>query len=101
VLKAKAKPEGNYAIIKGDKGDPNVGFLRGGHGWKCSKRRRGRRATSRSSARPSPDGWKPDNAQKNMEQILTANNNAVDAVLAENDGMASAVVARGTCGAGS
>ena len=34
------------------------------------------------------DGWKPDNAQKNMEQILTANNNNVDAVLAENDGMA-------------
>ncbi|NBR54182.1 MAG: D-xylose ABC transporter substrate-binding protein, partial [Rhodobacteraceae bacterium] len=30
---------------------------------------------------------------KNMEQILTANNNAVDAVLAENDGMAGGVIA--------
>jgi D-xylose transport system substrate-binding protein len=39
------------------------------------------------------DGWKPDNAQKEMEQILTANNNAVDAVLAENDGMAGGVIA--------
>ena len=39
------------------------------------------------------DGWKPDNAQKNMEQILTANNNNVDAVLAENDGMAGGVIA--------
>ena len=39
------------------------------------------------------DGWKPENAQKNMEQILTANNNNVDAVLSENDGMAGGVVA--------
>ena len=39
------------------------------------------------------DGWKPDNAQKNMEQILTANNNAVDAVLAQNDGMAGGAIA--------
>jgi D-xylose transport system substrate-binding protein len=39
------------------------------------------------------DSWKPENAQKNMEQILTANNNNVDAVLSENDGMAGGVVA--------
>ena len=39
------------------------------------------------------DGWKPDNAQKNMEQCLTSTNNMVDAVLSENDGMASGVVA--------
>ena len=37
------------------------------------------------------DGWKPDNAQKNMEQCLTSTNNKVDAVLSENDGMASGV----------
>ena len=28
------------------------------------------------------DGWLPANAQKNMEQFLTANNNKVDAVVA-------------------
>jgi D-xylose transport system substrate-binding protein len=39
------------------------------------------------------DGWKPDNAQKNMEQCLTSTSNKVDAVLSENDGMASGVVA--------
>ena len=39
------------------------------------------------------DGWKPDNAQKNMEQCLTSTNNKVDAVVSENDGMASGVVA--------
>ncbi len=32
------------------------------------------------------DGWKPENAQKNMEQFLTKNNNKVDAVVASNDG---------------
>ena len=39
------------------------------------------------------DGWKPDNAQKNMEQCLTSTGNKVDAVAAENDGMAGGVVA--------
>jgi D-xylose transport system substrate-binding protein len=39
------------------------------------------------------DGWKPDNAQKNMEQCLTSTKNKVDAVVSENDGMASGVVA--------
>ena len=39
------------------------------------------------------DGWLPENAQRNMEQILTANNNEVDAVVASNDGTAGGVVA--------
>ena len=39
------------------------------------------------------DGWKPDNAQKNMEQILTKNNNKVDAVVASNDGTAGGAIA--------
>jgi D-xylose transport system substrate-binding protein len=39
------------------------------------------------------EGWKPEIAQKNMEQILTANNNKVDAVVASNDGTAGGVVA--------
>ncbi|NUS69885.1 MAG: substrate-binding domain-containing protein, partial [Ensifer adhaerens] len=39
------------------------------------------------------DGWKPENAQKNMEQFLTANDNKVDAVVASNDGTAGGAVA--------
>ena len=39
------------------------------------------------------DDWKPDNAQDKMETILTANNNDIQAVLSENDGMATGVVA--------
>jgi len=39
------------------------------------------------------DGWKPEVAQKNMEQILTKTGGKVDAVVASNDGMAGGVVA--------
>ena len=39
------------------------------------------------------DGWLPANAQKNMEQILTANDNKVDAVVASNDGTAGGAIA--------
>ncbi len=39
------------------------------------------------------DGWVPNTAQTNMEGILTATNDGVDAVLAANDGTAGGVVA--------
>ncbi len=86
-----AQPEGNYAVIKGDPGDPNAGFLLQGMmeviGGDVEA------GTIKIVGEASSDGWKPENAQKNMEQILTANNNEVDAVLSQNDGMASGVVA--------
>ncbi|MBS0563592.1 MAG: D-xylose ABC transporter substrate-binding protein [Proteobacteria bacterium] len=85
------KPEGNYAIIKGDKGDPNVGFLLEGMMEVLKPSIDAGKIKIVGEA--FTDGWKPDNAQKNMEQILTANNNAVDAVLAENDGMAGGAIA--------
>ncbi|MDN5786163.1 substrate-binding domain-containing protein [Pseudorhodobacter sp.] len=87
----EAQPTGNYAIIKGDPGDPNAAFLLEGMmeviggDVKDGKIKIVGEAFS--------DGWKPENAQKNMEQILTANNNKVDAVLAENDGMAGGAIA--------
>ena len=84
-------PKGNYAIIKGDPGDPNVGFLRQGMEEVIGA------AVAAGDivivGEVNSDGWKPENAQKNMEQILTANNNAVDAVLAQNDGMAGGAAA--------
>ncbi len=84
-------PEGNYAIIKGDPGDPNAAFLLEGMMSVIQ-------ASVDSGAiviagEAFSDGWKPENAQKNMEQILTATNNEIDAVLSENDGMAGGVVA--------
>ena len=85
------QPEGNYAIIKGDPGDPNAGFLLQGMMEVIGADAEAGKIKIVGEA--STDGWKPENAQKNMEQILTANNNAVDAVLSQNDGMAGGAVA--------
>ena len=87
----KVKPDGNYAIILGDPGDPNAAFLREGMEEVIGDAVKA--GTIKIVGEANSDGWKPENAQKNMEQILTANNNAVDAVLSENDGMAGGVVA--------
>lgn len=87
----KVKPAGNYAFIKGDKGDPNATFLFNGimevlgDSIKAGK--------IKNSCETFTDGWKPDNAQKNMEQCLTSTGNKIDAVVSQNDGMASGVVA--------
>ena len=84
-------PMGNYAIIKGDKGDPNAAFLLEGMmeviGADVDA------GKIKIVGEVFTDGWKPSNAQKNMEQILTANDNKVDAVLSENDGMAGGAIA--------
>ena len=86
-----AKPAGNYAFIKGDKGDPNSDFLFTGIMEVLKPAIDAGKI--KNVGQSYTDGWKPDNAQKNMEQILTKNNNKVDAVIAENDGMAGGVVA--------
>jgi D-xylose transport system substrate-binding protein len=86
-----AKPAGNYAFIKGDKGDPNANFLFSGITEVLKPAMDAGKI--KNVGESYTDGWKPDNAQKNMEQILTKNNNKVDAVVAENDGMAGGVVA--------
>lgn len=85
------QPEGNYAIIKGDKGDPNALFLLEGMMEVIGDDVKSGKIKIVGEA--FTDGWKPDNAQKNMEQILTSADNKVDAVLAENDGMAGGAIA--------
>ncbi len=87
----KVKSEGNFAFIKGDKGDPNATFLF--EGQMSVLKPLIDSGKIKNVGESFTDGWKPDNAQKNMEQILTANSNKVDAVMSENDGMAGGVVA--------
>ena len=87
---AKVQPEGNYAFIKGDKGDPNATFLF--QGMMEVLKPALDSGKIKNVCETFTDGWKPDNAQRNMEQCLTSTNNKVDAVLSENDGMASGVV---------
>ena len=84
-------PKGNWAIIKGNKADANADFLRAG-----GEEVIGAAVTAgdiKIVGETYTDNWDPANAQKEMEQILTANNNKVDAVWAENDGMAGGAIA--------
>jgi D-xylose transport system substrate-binding protein len=86
-----AKPKGNYVFIKGSSADPNSDFLNGG------QREVLKAAMDKGDIKivgeQYTDSWAPENAQKNMEQILTKNANKVDAVVASNDGTAGGVVA--------
>jgi len=84
-------PEGNYVMIKGSPTDPNADFLRGGQQEVLQSAIDAGKITIVGEAYT--DGWLPANAQRNMEQILTANDNKVDAVVASNDGTAGGVVA--------
>ena len=87
----KAKPKGNYAIIKGNKADANADFLRSGMEQVIGAAVKA--GDIKIVGETYTDNWDPAKAQTNMEQILTANKNAVDAVLSENDGMAGGVIA--------
>jgi D-xylose transport system substrate-binding protein len=87
----EAAPEGNYVMIKGSAQDPNADFLRGGQQEVLQEAIDAGRINIVGEAYT--DGWLPANAQRNMEQILTANDNNVDAVVASNDGTAGGVVA--------
>lgn len=85
------KPEGNWAIIKGDAQMPIVDLFFSGQ-WQVMKPLVESGAI-KVVAEQNVENWKPDVAQNTMDQILTANNNKVDAVLSMNDGMAGGVVA--------
>lgn len=84
------QPTGNYIFIKGSPADPNADFLHAGQldvlqGAIDS-------GAIKNVGEAYTDGWIPANAQRNMEQFLTANDNDVDAVVASNDGTAGGVV---------
>ena len=87
----KVQPEGNYAFIKGSSSDPNADFLFSGQMEVLKEAIDSGKIKNVGEAYT--DGWLPANAQQNMEQILTANNNEVDAVVASNDGTAGGAVA--------
>ena len=84
-------PEGNYAIIKGNEADENTRFLRAGMETVIGE------AVANDDieivCETYTDNWDGTLAQTNMENCLTAVDNDIDAVLSENDGMATGVVA--------
>jgi len=87
----KKKAAGNYVFIKGAPTDPNADFLHKGQlevldaAIKAGK--------IKVVGEQYTEGWAPEVAQRNMEQILTKTGNKVDAVVASNDGTAGGVVA--------
>jgi D-xylose transport system substrate-binding protein len=84
-------PEGKYVIIKGNAADANADFLRDGYEEVIGE------AVAAGDieivGETYTDNWDPAIAQTQMEQFLTAENNDIDAVLSENDGMAGGVIA--------
>ena len=86
----KAMPKGNYVFIKGNQADANADFLRGGQEEILKDAIAAGDIVNVGESYT--DNWDPAVAQTNMEQILTANNNDVDAVVASNDGTAGGVV---------
>jgi len=85
------QPEGNYVFIKGSSADPNADFLFAGQMEVLQEAIDAGKIKNVGEAYT--DGWLPANAQRNMEQFLTANNNEVDAVVASNDGTAGGAIA--------
>ncbi|HEV8698296.1 MAG TPA: substrate-binding domain-containing protein, partial [Candidatus Limnocylindrales bacterium] len=84
-------PKGNYVFIKGNSTDANADFLRDGQQEVLQDALDS--GAIKNVGESYTDNWDPAVAQTNMEQFLTDNNNNVDAVLSENDGMAGGVVA--------
>ncbi|MEP6790190.1 MAG: D-xylose ABC transporter substrate-binding protein [Ramlibacter sp.] len=86
-----AKPKGNYVMIKGSPTDPNADFLRAGQQEVLEASLK--KGDIKIVGEEYTEGWKPEVAQKNMEQIITKNGGKIDAVVASNDGTAGGVVA--------
>jgi D-xylose transport system substrate-binding protein len=87
----RAVPTGRYVFIKGSPQDPNANTVHGGQLDVLQA------AIDTGDIEvvgdQYVDGWLPELAQQTMEQILTSNDDAVDAVVCSNDGMAGGVVA--------
>ncbi|MBB3771788.1 MULTISPECIES: D-xylose ABC transporter substrate-binding protein [Ancylobacter] len=87
----KLKPKGNYLFIKGSASDPNADFLFSGQMEQLKAAMD--KGDIKNVGEAYTDSWLPANAQRNTEQLLTANNNKVDAVVASNDGTAGGAIA--------
>ena len=88
----KLVPSGNYAIILGAETDPNSAFLRSGMTEAGIPKLGDTSGPIKVVFEKNTDNWDTTNAKNNMEQALNQNNNKIDAVLSENDSMATGVV---------
>jgi len=87
----KAIDHGNWVAIEGDSSHPIINVFRQGQMEVLQPLID--KGQIKIVAKQNIENWKPDLAQAAMEQILTQQNNKVDAVLAMNDGTATGVAA--------
>lgn len=87
----KVKQDGNWALIEGDSSMAIIDLFRAGQMEVLQPLIDAGKI--KVVAQQNIENWKPDVAQSTMEQVLTANNNKIDAVLSMNDGMAGGVAA--------
>lgn len=87
----EAQPTGNYVIIKGHAADPNATFLREGMDEYLLPLVESGDITI--VWEDFTDNWDTTNARNNMDAALAAADNDVQAVISENDSMATGVVA--------
>ena len=87
----KVKDSGNWVLIEGDAAMTIINLFRDGQ-MKVLKPLIDK-GQIKVVAKQNIENWKPDLAQAAMEQILTQQNNKVDAVLSMNDGMATGAAA--------
>ena len=89
----KVKDSGNFVVIKGNKADANADFLRAGM-VEAGLPPAGESSDKlKNVGEGYTDNWDPANAQKAMEQYLTANDNKIDIAFVQNDGMAGGAIA--------
>jgi D-xylose transport system substrate-binding protein len=84
-------PEGNYVFIKGNSADANADFVHSGQLEVLQDALDSGAIVNVGESYT--DNWDPANAQTEMEQFLTDNNNDIQAVVSSNDGMAGGAVA--------
>jgi len=89
----KVKDSGNFVVIKGNKADANADFLRQGMVQAGLPEVDQSNDKLKNVGETYTDNWDPAKAQTEMEQFLTANNNAIDLAFVENDGMAGGAIA--------
>lgn len=87
----KAVPKGNWVAMDGDPAQTIMQVFKSGQ-MKAIQAAIDK-GDIKIVAQQNVEQWKPDVAQALMEQVLTANDNKVDAVLAMNDSIANGVAA--------
>ena len=87
----KAVPKGNWVAMDGDAAQTIMQVFKSGQMEAIQAAID--KGDIKIVAQQNVEQWKPDVAQALMEQVLTANDNKVDAVLAMNDSIANGVAA--------